>query len=183
MIRGAEEKNFQILQIERLQNLKNITLKELCAKSGLAYATLHGQLTNNRKIPFETIDVLAKTFDVGLDYFSKRTSFQGKPIIELEKSVGEVKVILDRAFQEVTERGTRPTTDEFLDSIKVLGFDYDRLKWVSEYLDVFVRPGKNSSTLTNLKIGKKSLFDIPHQPPTLYVPSAMFIPGIRKLAK
>ncbi len=141
---------------------QQITLAAACDNAGVAYKTLHAQISNNRAIPFETIDRLARYFDVPIEFFS---AFRAKFAVQ---SGGEKSILHQRAAAaytaalrseqiEMMREGFDIGTDDVLNWLATQGGVLSNFDALRDRVDLFHRVGSDDSMMRPHCIGRESL--------------------------
>jgi len=147
-------------KILHLCKLRRLTLRAACQASGLKYSTLHAQISNDRPIPFLTIDKLARTLNVPLSYFSDHQPiFQFEP--ENPDKQSEMMVTLERSINEHTRKlaakGHHISIDDVLDWLVHDDFKLANADWIRDRIDLFHKRTQDHSFPVPSHIGKHSL--------------------------
>ncbi len=139
-----------------------ITLAAACENAGVTYKTLHAQITNNRAIPFETVDRLSHYFDVPIEFFS---AFRAKLAVQ---SKGEKSVLHQRAAAaytaalhseqiEMMREGYNIGTDDVLNWLATQGGVLNNFDALSERVDLFHPVESDDNMMRPHRIGRESL--------------------------
>ncbi|MFT4961205.1 MAG: transcriptional regulator with XRE-family HTH domain [Paracoccaceae bacterium] len=139
-----------------------MTLAAACEKAGVTYKTLHAQIRNNRAIPFETIDRLARYFDVPIEFFS---AF--RPTLAVQ-SVGDDTVLHQRAAAaytaalrseqiEMIKEGYNIGTDDVLNWLATQNGVLSNFDALRDRVDLFHPVGSNDNMMRPHRIGRESL--------------------------
>jgi transcriptional regulator with XRE-family HTH domain len=149
-------------RIKELCVRNRMTLSEVCAKAGVTYKTLHAQISNDRAIPFDTIDRVARALNVPMDYFSAH-----RPTISIQTSQKN-SVLHERAAAaytaalrgeqiEMMRQGFGIGTDEVLNWLSVHGGVLTNFDALREKVDLFERVHADDDMLQPNHIGRESL--------------------------
>lgn len=139
-----------------------VTLAAACETSGVTYKTLHAQIRNNRAIPFETIDRLARYFNVPIEFFS---AFRPNLVIRAE---GQNSVLHQRAAAaytaalrseqiEMMREGYNIGTDDVLNWLATQNGVLSNFDALRDRVDLFHRVGSEDSMMRPHRIGCESL--------------------------
>lgn len=138
------------------------TLAAACDSAGVTYKTLHAQIRNNRAVPFETIDRLARYFDVPIEFFS---AFRAKLAVQSED---EKSVLHQRAAAaytaalhseqiEMMREGYNIGTDEVLNWLATQGGVLSNFDALRERVDLFHPVESDDNMMRPHRIGQESL--------------------------
>ena len=124
-----------------LCKLKGVTLRAACQASGLKYSTLHAQISNNRPIPFKTIDKLSRKLSVPLSYFS-----EGQPLFQVNAlaadsapsgSMLQFETSVNAQAKLLAEQGYHPSIDDVLDWLVHVDFQLKDFDWIKDQVDLY----------------------------------------------
>ena len=124
-----------------LCKLKGVTLRAACQASGLKYSTLHAQISNNRPIPFKTIDKLSRKLSVPLSYFS-----EGQPLFQVNAlaadsapsgSMLQFETSVNAQAKLLAEQGYHPSIDDVLDWLVHVDFQLKDSDWIKDQVDLY----------------------------------------------
>lgn len=141
---------------------EQITLAAACANAGVVYKTLHAQISNNRAIPFETIDRLARHFDVPIEFFS---AFRAKFAVQ---SGGENTILHQRAAAaytaalrseqiEMMREGYDIGTDDVLNWLATQDGVLSNFDALRDRVDLFHPVDSDDNMMRPHRIGRESL--------------------------
>ena len=147
-------------KIERASVEKFGSLRRACEASGVTYKTLHAQLRNGRKIPFETVEKIASALSISIDYFT--TSRPGKIGIAPQRQVNaEVAKLhgrkLRQAHSEMIRHGLPPDCSDILNWLRATGGHINFDDPVCNYVDLFHKVEVTDGLMRPLKVGPASL--------------------------
>ena len=139
-----------------------MTLSEACTKSGVTYKTLHAQIKHGRAIPFETVDRMARCFDVPMDYFSAYRPTVGiqpseKHSILHQRAAAAYTAALRSEQIELMRQGFGIGTDEVLNWLSVHGGVLTNFDALRDKVDLFEPVKMDDNMLHPHKIGAQSL--------------------------
>lgn len=152
-------------RIKDLCKRRGVTLAAACDGAGIAYKTLHAQITRDRDIPLASVDRLARYFGVPLDYFS---SYRAAVSIRSDDARSRLHRLAAGAYTEalrdaqlqMMREGYDFGTDEVLDWLArnngVLQ-DFDAL---SERVDLFHPIQSGDTIMRPHRLGRQSLASI-----------------------
>lgn len=148
-------------KITRLCKLKGVTLRAACQAAGLKYSTLHAQISNNRPVPFTTVDKLARALNVPLSYFSdQQPVFQFAPDSS-GTAPSQVMLTMERSINEQTkllaQQGLNISIDDVLDWLVQERFVLRNAEWLKDRIDLFFRRKPEEIMAQPQHIGEKSL--------------------------
>ena len=124
-----------------LCKLKGVTLRAACQASGLKYSTLHAQISNNRPLPFKTIDKLSRKLSVPLSYFS-----EGQPLFQVNAlaadsapsgSMLQFETSVNAQAKLLAEQGYHPSIDDVLDWLVHVDFQLKDSDWIKDQVDLY----------------------------------------------
>lgn len=142
-------------------DLLGVTLKALCERADVRYATLHAQLVNDRKIPFETIDAICHAWPLPLDHFSpnRAQTFLASAmtpnqtrLAALDKIEQQIQIIRLSAIEQ------KPAINTFdvLDWVRRGGPAQGGSHAILDYCDLFYPMDPEDNAPTPYAIGSKS---------------------------
>jgi len=149
-------------RIKDLCTRNRMTLSEVCAKAGVTYKTLHAQIKNDRAIPFETIDRLARSLDVPMDYFSAYRAtigIQASPAHSIlhQRAAAAYTEALRSEQIELMRQGYGIGTDEVLNWLSLHGGVLTNFDALREKVDLFEKTKPEDKMLAPHRIGRESL--------------------------
>ena len=139
-----------------------LTLAAACAQADVNYKTLHAQIRNDRAIPFETIDALAQSFSLPIDYFSAYRSklgvHPGSDSNLLHQRAAAAYTAALRSEQiEMLKTGFDIGTDEVLNWLGAQNGRLTNFDALRERVDLFHEVGTEDTMMRPHRIGKQSL--------------------------
>lgn len=139
-----------------------ITLAAACETAGVTYKTLHAQIRNNRAIPFETIDRLARYFGLPIEFFS---SFQPKLAVRPEdgnsvlhqRAAAAYTAALRSEQIEMMKEGYNIGTDDVLNWLATQNGVLSNFDALRDRVDLFHLVGSDDNMMRPHRIGRESL--------------------------
>ena len=144
-----------------LCKLKGLTLRAACQASGLKYSTLHAQISNNRPIPFKTIDKLSRKLSVPLSYFS-----EGQPLFQVNAlaadsapsgSMLQFETSVNAQAKVLAEQGYHPSIDDVLDWLVHVDFQLKDFDWIKDQVDLYYPLQTDDIMARPYSVGNESL--------------------------
>ncbi|MDQ2094011.1 helix-turn-helix domain-containing protein [Rhodalgimonas zhirmunskyi] len=141
---------------------RDLSLAAACRAAGLKYSTLHAQISNDRAIPFESVDRIATALNIPVGYFSET-----RPSInilatpdatdEQRKTAEDTAEGLIIKVAQDLEPAMQISTDEILDWLITNEGRLINHEWFLEHVDLFhiAKPGDPAPV--PFRIGSKSL--------------------------
>ncbi|MBL4766737.1 MAG: helix-turn-helix transcriptional regulator [Rhodobacteraceae bacterium] len=139
-----------------------ITLAAACKKAGIAYKTLHAQISNNRPIPFETIDRLARYFDMPIEFFSAfrptlAVQSRGDDSILHQRAAAAYTAALRSEQIEMMREGYNIGTDDVLNWLATQDGVLNNFDALRDRVDLFHPVGSDDNMMRPHRIGRESL--------------------------
>jgi plasmid maintenance system antidote protein VapI len=139
-----------------------ITLAAACENAGVVYKTVHAQIRNNRAIPFETVDRLARYFDLPIEFFS---AFRSKLAVHTDSEKTDLHQRAAAAYTaalhseqiEMMREGYNIGTDDVLNWLASQGGVLSNFDGLRERVDLFHRVGSEDNMMRPHRIGHESL--------------------------
>lgn len=141
---------------------KGVAMAVACDQAGVNYKTLHAQISNDRAIPFETVDRLAQYFDVPMNYFSAfrptvavRSEEQNS--ILQQRAAAAYTAALRSEQIEMMREGYEIGTDEVLNWLGSQGGILENFDALRERVDLFHPTTPTDRMMKPHRIGQNSL--------------------------
>lgn len=149
---------------EEIRNLchdNDLSLSQACKLAGIKYSTLHAQISNDREIPFSTIDKLSAALNIPLSQFSETPHApHNKNSADILNHVNAAQALADLMAEQVAamaEMGYQIGTDDVLDWLTANNNRLVNCDWLIERINLYYPAQVGDSIPRPYRIGAQSL--------------------------
>lgn len=150
--------------LDQLLKERSTSLSALCERAGVNYKTLHGQITNSRRIPFETLDSLAAALGTSVAVFSRNKAklqivpAQDATTLAAQRAADAYSRTLREAqMSNLGQSGGDFDTDDILDWLRSEGNRLQNFDAIRDQVDLFEELGPHDRMLKPIRCGRTSL--------------------------
>lgn len=127
-------------RIEKLSVERCGSLRRACEIAEINYKTLHSQIRNGRKIPFETVERIASALHLGIEQFTsnKFGTIGVTPRLQTDTDIARRHGRkLRQAHSEMIRHGLPPDCGDILNWLRATGGQINFEDPVCNYVDLF----------------------------------------------
>ena len=130
----------------------DLKLSELCRAADVNYHTLSAQMRRGSPIPFDTVDAIAQTLDLPLDFFSSRPR-------HIDQSIEIANRIAQQAAKLVASSHTadRPDVATLWQKLSDANYSLSELGSLTDHIDLYDPLSAESCIPIPCAFGRKSL--------------------------